>query len=273
MSGGSGGAVRRKPRVYPPQRVGDALLAQVESLRLVAPRLSAAQLAAPSGLPGWDVRTLLAHIAGQIDAVPRLLAEPAPVVSRPETDLNRWAVSTADIAERLDATARRDAAATADQAAALDAAAEELDAVLETAIREDLLLPHPFGAMRALDFTVTRIVELVVHSDDLARAVGVPVRLDRQALATTVRVLADALAAAAPGSSTELRVPPFVAVQCLAGPRHTRGTPPNVVETDPLTWLRLATGRTTWDAATASGRLRASGDRAGSLADHLPVLG
>jgi uncharacterized protein (TIGR03083 family) len=269
----SGGVVRRKPRAYLPERVGDALLAQVESLRLAAQQLTPEQQAKPSGLPGWDVRTLLAHITAQVDALPRLLAEPAPIATRPETDLNRWAVSTAGISDVLDEMTRRAAAATPDQLAAIDAAAEELDAVLETAIREDLLLPHRFGAMRALDFTVTRVVELVVHSDDLARATGVAVRLDRQALAITVRVLADALAAKAPGASTELRVPPFAAVQCLPGPRHTRGTPPNVVETDPLTWVRLATGRATWEAAAAHGRLKASGDRAATLAGQLPVLG
>jgi uncharacterized protein (TIGR03083 family) len=267
------GAVRRKPRAYLPERVRDALLAQVENVRLAARQLSPEQLAMPSGLPGWDVRTLLAHIAGQIDALPRLLAEPAPIATRPETDLNRWAVSTSGVADRLDEMTRKSAADRDDQVAVIDDAAEELEAVLETAIRDDLLLPHPFGAMRAIDFTVTRIVELVVHSDDLARAAAAPVRLDRQALATATRVLADALAAKAPGASTELRVPPFVAVQCLPGPRHTRGTPPSVVETDPLTWLRLATGRADWAAATATGRLKASGERAAALADQLPVLG
>jgi uncharacterized protein (TIGR03083 family) len=267
------GAVRRRPRAYQPERVGDALLAQVECVRLAAHELSAEQQARPAGLPGWDVRTLLAHIAGQIDALPRLLAQPAPEAERAEVDLNEWAVSTAAVAGELDEMTQRAAAARADQVAAIDAAAEELEAVLETAVREDVLLPHPFGAMRALHFTVTRVVELVVHSDDLTRATGRPVRLDRQALAIAVRVLADALAAKAPGASTELRVPPFAAVQCLPGPRHTRGTPPNVVECDPVTWLRLATGRTTWAAVTATGRLKASGERAAALAAELPVLG
>ena len=59
---------------------------------------------------------------------------------------------------------------------------------------------------------------------------------DRDALAKAVRLTARTLAALAPGASVEVRVPPFVAVQCVAGPRHTRGTPPNVVETDPRTW-------------------------------------
>ncbi|UCM89332.1 sterol carrier family protein [Streptomyces marincola] len=266
-------AVRRKVRVHPPARVRDALLAQVEFVRLAAREIADEAQAAPSGLPGWDVGTLLVHIAGQIDALPRLLAQPPPRAARPELGAAEWATSTGAVADVLADRTRQDAAVVRDRIAAMDAAAEELEAVVETGVREDVLLPHRFGAMRALDFTVTRVVELVVHSDDLTRALGRPVRLDRQALAITTRVLADALAAKAPGASTELRVPPFAAVQCLAGPRHTRGTPPNVVETDPVTWLRLAAGRTAWDAAVASGRLRASGERAGALAGELPVLG
>jgi hypothetical protein len=66
-------------------------------------------------------------------------------------------------------------------------------------------------------------------------------------------------------------VPPFVAVQAIAGPRHTRGTPPNVVETDPVTWLRLATGRLAFNTAVRDGLARASGTRA-DLTPYLPVL-
>ena len=65
-------------------------------------------------------------------------------------------------------------------------------------------------------------------------------------------------------------MPPFGAVQCVEGPRHTRGTPPNVVETDPATWLALALGLTRWDAASADGWLAASGHRAGEIARWLP---
>ena len=65
---------------------------------------------------------------------------------------------------------------------------------------------------------------------------------DRDTLATAVRLTARTLAGLAPGASVEVRIPPFVAVQCISGPRHTRGTPPNVVETDPRTWLLVATG-------------------------------
>ena len=70
----------------------------------------------------------------------------------------------------------------------------------------------------------------------------------------------------------ELRVPPFVAVQCIEGPRHTRGTPPNVVETDPETWLRLATGLADWEEAVNTGRVDASGSRAGEIAQWLPLI-
>jgi hypothetical protein len=75
----------------------------------------------------------------------------------------------------------------------------------------------------------------------------------------------------APGHSVEVRVPPFGAVQCVEGPRHTRGTPPNVVETDPRTWLALALGRIGWADAEAGGALRASGSRAVDVAELLPL--
>ncbi|WP_019806646.1 sterol carrier family protein, partial [Saccharomonospora halophila] len=76
----------------------------------------------------------------------------------------------------------------------------------------------------------------------------------------------------APGRSVEVRVPPYAAVQCVAGPRHTRGTPPNVVETDPRTWLELATGRLEWTDAVESGRVDVSGARAAEVAHRLPVV-
>jgi hypothetical protein len=92
----------------------------------------------------------------------------------------------------------------------------------------------------------------------------------RPALRAAVRYLLDALAERAPGRAVEVRIPPFAAVQCIEGPRHTRGTPPNVVETDPLTWLELAAGRLDWAAAVASGKVRASGPRA-DLSGYLPI--
>jgi Bacterial SCP ortholog len=89
------------------------------------------------------------------------------------------------------------------------------------------------------------------------------------ALRIAVVHLLDLLESRAPGRSVEVRIPPYAAIQCVAGTRHTRGTPPNVVETDAVTWIMLATGRLTW-AQASSGRLRASGTRA-DLSSYLPL--
>lgn len=92
----------------------------------------------------------------------------------------------------------------------------------------------------------------------------------RTVLATAVRYLLEELAERAPGNSVEVRVPPFGATQCVAGPRHTRGTPPNVIETDAATWIALATGALDWETALAEGRVIASGARA-DLEGLLPL--
>lgn len=93
---------------------------------------------------------------------------------------------------------------------------------------------------------------------------------DRTVLRDAVRALLAELARTVPGRSVEVRIPPFGAIQCVEGPRHTRGTPPNVVETDPMTWLLVATGRLSWADAVSTGRVRASGIRT-DLTPYLPV--
>ena len=93
---------------------------------------------------------------------------------------------------------------------------------------------------------------------------------DRTTRATAVRFTLEELADVAPGRSVEVRVPPDGAVQAVEGPRHTRGTPPNVVEMDAATWIAVATGAEAWADAAASGRVHASGTRA-DLADLLPL--
>lgn len=95
---------------------------------------------------------------------------------------------------------------------------------------------------------------------------------ERAQLGDAVRLTARTLAALTPGASVEVRVPPFVAVQCIPGPRHTRGNPPNVVETDPRTWLLLATGLLSFADAVDTGRLQLSGSRAPEVANWLPVV-
>ena len=90
-------------------------------------------------------------------------------------------------------------------------------------------------------------------------------------LRDAVRFLLEELAERAPGRSVEVRVPPHGAVQCVPGPRHTRGTPPTVVEIDPMTWVAVATGATDWATAVAEGLVRASGERA-DLSPFLPLV-
>jgi len=96
-------------------------------------------------------------------------------------------------------------------------------------------------------------------------------RPPRAEIAAAVRLSLRTLAEVAPGRSVEVRVPPFAAVQCIAGPEHTRGTPPNVVEAQPRTWLLLATGRLDFSAAVDAGTATASGARA-DLTAHLPLV-
>lgn len=91
----------------------------------------------------------------------------------------------------------------------------------------------------------------------------------RPAIARAVRLSARTLEQEAPGHSVEVRVPPFVAVQCIEGPRHTRGTPPNVCEMPPLTWLQLACGVRGFDDAP---EVEASGSRVGEVARWLPII-
>ncbi len=103
-------------------------------------------------------------------------------------------------------------------------------------------------------------------------AVGVWLRGEagRTETTTAVRFTLEELADVAPGNAVEVRVPPAGAVQAVPGPRHTRGTPPNVVETDVETWLALATGRVAWADAVDDGRVRASGERS-DLSPYLPL--
>lgn len=96
------------------------------------------------------------------------------------------------------------------------------------------------------------------------------VPVPRTVLATAVRYSLEEVTARAPGNSVEVRVPPFGVTQCVEGPRHTRGTPPNVIECDAATWLEMVTGQVRWADAVAAGKVAASGLRA-DLSALLPL--
>jgi len=93
---------------------------------------------------------------------------------------------------------------------------------------------------------------------------------DRDSIALAVRYLLEVLASDFEGHTVEVRVPPWGAVQAIEGPRHTRGTPPNVIETDASTWIALATGSLAWADAVSAARASASGQRA-DLSEVLPL--
>lgn len=130
--------------------------------------------------------------------------------------------------------------------------------------------------LRPSELITTRIVQLVSGIDEInrLRPEADPIPIGGKPLAYSCRRLARILEATHPGRSIEVRIPPYAAIQCSIageGPTHTRGTPPNVVETDPITFLRLATGREDWSAARSAGRVSASGQRA-DISAALPIL-
>jgi uncharacterized protein (TIGR03083 family) len=252
----------------------DVMLEQSAALREWLNGLPFDAFGRTSVLPDWDVRQLTAHVLLIHVGLLRHLenaTDDRPLPPHEFVKLYR---------EHVDSISFNTVQMAADKAPN-DLLLELDQAIAALRIRLAAPLPKTIGSPRGPtlveDFLATRIIELVVHSDDLSRSVPdvPPVRLARNSLAHAVRSLADILARQNPGRTVEVRVPPFVAVQCggaaAGGQVHTRGTPPNVVETDPVTFLRLATGRESWADNVRSGRVSASGSRA-DLSTVLPVL-
>ena len=121
---------------------------------------------------------------------------------------------------------------------------------------------------RLRPLTAAALDEVLNRIDDATRSGEPP---DPADLRVTVKHFLAVLAARAPGKSVEVRVPPYAAVQCIEGARHTRGKPPAVVETDALTLIELARGRLSFAAAVDRGDVRASGERS-DLSAHLPLI-
>lgn len=261
---------RKRLRAYDPVKIRSAVLTQFGHVRAAVPTLGPEQLDLPTRLGDWTVRELAAHITAAVETVSRNLDLDEPAEAGPA--LLDWPFATAARATDIAGGARALARDNPDLDALYARTADRLTERLAHAPGTRLLAART-GTMTLADHLVTRTVELVVHTDDLNAAVpGLDIPYDRQALAACTRLLADALAARAPGGATEVRIPPYAVVQCVAGPRHTRGTPPNVVETTPLTWIRLATGRLTWADALAAADVSASGERA-DLSGLLPLMG
>lgn len=223
-------------RTFTLDEVEPAFIASWTVLREWLDVLTPEELGRASAVEGWTVADLTAHIGVAMGAL-----------------------SSAEEADDL--------------LGALDTQWQVVQEVITAADGRDLLLTVRGQHTRLSDLLASRLIEIIVHGDDLARSLPerpVPV-FSRDAMHVVVRTLLDMLSTRAPGRSVEVRVPPFAAVQCVEGPRHTRGTPPNTIQTDPLTWIRLATGRMTWDDGLSSGAVLASGERA-DLRTLLPLF-
>lgn len=209
----------------------------------------------PTDCAGWTVADLETHVTITARGLARTAAN--PVGGKPTGGVAAWTEVVPDFAETVDGLTKSERLHLADH---VDAAARALDGDL------DVVIEQITGRHTLRDAGVFRLVEAVVHGLDAGIA-PVP-----EALRLVTKELAKALAARHPGKSVEVRVPPYAAVQCLEGPRHTRGTPPNVVETDAVTFLRLVCGRERWADVARAGRLSASGERS-DLSGILPLLG
>jgi uncharacterized protein (TIGR03083 family) len=255
--------------------LAETFVEQSELTRGWLAQLTSEEFARPSVLPGWDIRMLTAHLVMINEGLPRILAKPSDEAPLPVADfISRYRPAAAAIAEATHATAGE-----LSPVDLLDAWSHSL--TQQRAMFASNLSNFRFakavlaarGPIAPIDFVTTRLIDLVVHCDDLTRSLPDRdgVLITRPALAAVTRAVAHAFAQRHPGRSVEVRVPPFVAVQAVHGPRHTRGTPPNVVEADPMTFLQLMTGRLAWIDAVEVGAVRASGNRA-DLSDLLPLF-
>jgi uncharacterized protein (TIGR03083 family) len=246
--------------------------AQRDLLRPWLDALPPATWSSPSVLRGWSVHELATHLAhvamSATGAIGQGTALDKPITLDAYT--SQWgavAPTIAAIAVEAAASRTRD-----DVLAEWDRWNASLAVAVE-GLTEDFVVRAPRGPIKVGDFLATRVNELVVHSGDLSRSLPdlEPVPVDRRALAVSCRMLTTIFGERNPGHSVEVRVPPFAAVQAIEGPRHTRGTPANVVETDPATWVLVAAGRLPYADAVASGLIKASGLRA-DLGPYLPLF-
>lgn len=225
---------------------------------LLVPALAAADAAARSRCEGWTVADLDRHLGTITVRLGQLAA--GATGGQADTDVAGWAAALPGLATTADAAAR-------DLSAPTLAAAVALTRPVLHAADPMHVVTQLTGTHTVYDAVLFRVIESVVHGLDLPE----PLVPHPRALGIVVRTLTALLVGRAPGNSVEVRVPPHAAVQCVDGPRHTRGTPPNTVECDPITFVELCTGRLAWPDAVADGRVRASGGRA-DLSPWLPLL-
>lgn len=228
-----------------------------------------------SVLPGWTVADLAAHLVRAVGRVAELgpASRSAGRAKSISEYVRAYAANAEAIADEAREAAENAGRRPAEVLAAFNVWFMAAGAQLDQLGLRDQIVQARRGLIRLGDFLQTRVIEIVVHADDLARSVpgSDALVLPRDTQRMAARALLNILVERAPGRTVEVRVPPFAAVQCVEGPRHTRGTPPNVVEMAPQTWIRLAAGRSTWAEEKAGGHVLASGERA-DLSTYLPLF-
>ena len=227
----------------------------------------------PTRAGSWTVAVLVTHLARVHSSVLDVLAR--PVTGPPELTARDYFGVARSYAPDVSRLAGEQAAGKTPvqlREGLAEACAAGVTALAET--DEHRVVQTRGGAMTLRELTWTRLVEQVVHVLDLRAALladEAQAWLSPSGMTLACRLIAERAVDAEPGGAVELRVPPRVAVQLGAGSKHTRGTPPNTVETDQVTFVELAAARISWADAVRTGRLRVKGDRA-DLSRLLPLL-
>jgi uncharacterized protein (TIGR03083 family) len=236
-------------------RYGDIKGALARQLEVLVAGLNDRDPDGPTDCEGWTVADLDNHMANNLKGLAAVAERKVDAPS--DGGVAAWSEKLEEFAPVADEMAR------GGRLHAVDFVQPALDAL--DAYPEDTVVHQATGNHSLADAAVFRIIEGVVHGLDVG------IEPDRTALRLVVKELAEAFAAKHPGKSVELRIPPYSAVQCLEGPRHTRGTPPNVVEAQPIAWVRVAAGREAWTDLVRTGQITASGERS-DLSSLLPLL-
>jgi uncharacterized protein (TIGR03083 family) len=158
----------------------DAFLAAADHVLALVSRDDVAEAwNRPSALPAWDVGGLVAHLAGQPSTVVTLLsAEPARDPIPLEEHYRRSAWVGADLDDEVNVAIREGsdekAAAGRDEVLAGVLAAREVLPDLLAAQPADraVLIPWQGWSLRRDDFLTGRMMEVVVHGEDVAASVG-----------------------------------------------------------------------------------------------------
>lgn len=207
---------------------------------------------------GWTVADVETHVAQTARGLARVAAR--AVTGQPDGGgVASWSEKVPTLSGEVDRMVREE------RGLPLAPQVDAVDLALAT-YPENTVVEQLTGRHTLKHATAFRLIEAVIHGLDVG------IQPEGLALRLVVKELAMALADKHPGRSVEVRIPPYTAVQCLEGPRHTRGTPPNVVEAQPIAWLRLCAGREPWADLVRTGRITASGERS-DLSPLMPLLG